>query len=184
MTKDQFRKKYFALRKNLTKSEVLAKSTQIFKYTSKLPVLQKAKNISVYIPIDNEVETMDIVNLLAESGKGLYLPKFVSELNYAFSEFTGWDNLEKGPLGILQPVLSQRRNNPILNVAILPGIAFDISGTRLGYGKGVFDRLLAKSKAFKIGLAYDFQVVDKLPREKHDLVMDIVVTDKKVFTFD
>ena len=68
-----------------------------------------------------------------------------------------------------------------MDVSIIPGVAFDKKGVRLGYGKGVFDRLLAKSQAFKIGLAYDFQIVDELPREKHDLVMDIVESEKKVF---
>ena len=51
---------------------------------------------------------------------------------------------------------------------------------RLGYGKGVFDKLLSKSKALRIGLAYDFQIVDEIPQEKHDLVMDLVVTEERV----
>ena len=55
-----------------------------------------------------------------------------------------------------------------------------MNGVRLGYGKGVFDRLLADSKALRVGLAYDFQIVDELPREKHDLVMDLVVTEKRI----
>ena len=65
-----------------------------------------------------------------------------------------------------------------MEVAIIPGLAFGKNDTRLGYGKGVYDQLLANFKGLKIGLAYDFQIVDKLPKERHDLKMDMVLTEK------
>ena len=180
MNKVSVRKRYLAQRNSLTKSEVVTKSSQIFKYTSKLPVLQKAKKISLYLPINNEVETKNLINLLNNSGKEVYLPKFISDSSYSFTEFTAWDNLEKGPLGILQPVSFQKKSNFDIDLAILPGVAFDKNGVRLGWGKGVFDRLLAKSQALRIGLAYDFQIVEDLPKDEHDLSMDIIVTEKEV----
>ena len=118
-------------------------------------------------------------------------PGVENAFEYVFAEFTNWQNLEEGPYGILQPSLSSRhpelarpersrRVSGSIDVAIIPGVAFDKKGTRLGYGKGVFDRLLAKSKDFRIGLAYEFQIVDTLPKENHDLVMDMVVTENRL----
>ena len=110
------------------------------------------------------------------------MPAYLATNNdYLFTRFDGWQNLEEGPKGILQPRIIKSVDSSLIEVAILPGLAFSKSGVRLGYGKGVFDRLLAKSKAIRIGLAYDFQLVDKIEKEKHDLLMDMVVTEKKVY---
>ncbi|MBI3341770.1 5-formyltetrahydrofolate cyclo-ligase, partial [Candidatus Curtissbacteria bacterium] len=69
------------------------------------------------------------------------------------------------------------------DVVAVPSLAFDIHGYRLGYGKGVYDQLLNGSKTIRVGLAYDFQIMDKLPNEPHDLRMNFVVTEKKVYKF-
>jgi 5-formyltetrahydrofolate cyclo-ligase len=59
-------------------------------------------------------------------------------------------------------------------------VAFDIHGHRLGYGKGYYDRLLKKIKGLKVGLAYDFQIVDKLPVEPHDIPVDLIITPTRI----
>ena len=159
-------------------------------------------NILVYLAFGNEVDTREIINHFVKSGKKVYLPTYDNKTKtYVFSRFNGWDKLETGPHGILQPSLSSRHPEPgpepfvpnsfrdldsgssisgSIDVAIIPGVAFDKKRVRLGYGKGVFDRLLVISKAYKIGLAYDFQIVDRITGEQHDLVMDKVVTESKV----
>ena len=212
MLKQQLRNKYLKERLALTEGEVEEKSLMITNRVLHLAEVKRARNVCLYLPTKNEVDTKKIINHLISEGKKVFLPANARQANtrgvgsdspgvskvsmgYAFAEFTGWQNLEKGPFGILQPI-HNRGNKPGLelhykpglrnsfeeniDLAIIPGVAFDKHGVRLGYGKGVFDKLLADSKAFKIGLAYDFQIVDELPREKHDLVMDFVVTESRV----
>ena len=65
----------------------------------------------------------------------------------------------------------------------MPGIAFDKSGHRLGYGKGIYDQLLTDFSGVKIGLAYDFQIVDKAPHEQHDLKIDLLISENKILDF-
>ena len=193
ISKSQLRNKFILLRNGLTRAEVSKKSGLIGQKLLTTAQISTAKSVSAYLPIGNEAETKPLIDALVARGANVYLPAYdVLSKSYVFPRFNGWDDLEPGPYGILQPSDSQANTPGVksrrysestpevsLDVAIIPGLAFDKRGVRLGYGKGVFDRLLAHSKAFKIGLAYDFQVVDKLPKETHDLVMDIVVTEKR-----
>lgn len=208
--KSGLRKRFLVKRQTLEKGFVdQASKTITKKLFTKIKKL-KPSNILVYLSVNNEVETKAIIDYLTFDGKRIFLPKFAQNTpgvklgrhsentpgvknasGYFFAAFTGWGNLEPESYGILQPtdswdtpgvnqVVSSHTPGVSIDLAIIPGVAFDKSGVRLGYGKGVFDKLLADSKAFKIGLAYDFQIVDKLPKEAHDLVMDMVVTEKRL----
>lgn len=102
--------------------------------------------------------------------------------DYAITSFTNWQDIEESPYQILQPKNQSPIHPEIIDVAIIPGVAFDINGTRVGYGKGVFDKLLANSKALKIGLAYDFQMLEKpIAKESHDVTVDMVVSEKSIY---
>ncbi|KKR77593.1 MAG: hypothetical protein UU19_C0007G0002 [Candidatus Curtissbacteria bacterium GW2011_GWD1_40_8] len=136
---------------------------------------------SIYLPIKNEVETKLIIDSLNLRDAKILVPAYSTKIkDYVFSKFGNWQSLEKGPRGILQPRIIEPVDPSLVDVAILPGLAFSKRGVRLGYGKGVFDRLFSNSKAIRIGLAYDFQIGDKIPQEEHDLVMDIIITEKRV----
>jgi len=67
-----------------------------------------------------------------------------------------------------------------MDLMVVPGVAFDRNGYRLGYGKGYYDRFLSEKQTFSIGLAYEFQILDKLPRGKHDRIMDAVATEDRI----
>lgn len=182
MDKNLIRRKYLRRRLELSGKQVLGKSGKIAKNFLNLAEILRKNNVSCYLPIKNEVETKFIIEQLIKNGVNIFLPSFSKKRNeYFFAEFRGWENLEEGPYGILQPTDIKRIDAKNIDVAILPGVTFSKDGVRLGYGKGVFDRLLAGSPALKIGLAYEFQVVDAVPCEKHDLVMDIIVCEKKTF---
>ena len=71
-----------------------------------------------------------------------------------------------------------KENN--IDVILVPGLAFDRNGGRMGFGKGYYDRLLESSKAVKIGLCYDFQILEKIPTESHDVPMNFVITEKEI----
>ena len=96
------------------------------------------------------------------------------------SYINDWNDLSTGAYGILEPREIKIALPEDIQVAIIPGIAFDKKGYRIGYGKGYFDRLLPKMNALKIALAFDFQLLDELPREKHDVKMDMIITDKRI----
>lgn len=141
-------------------------------------------NVLVYLSFDNEVETFGLVSGIMDNQINVFVPRYFEDTgDWRLVKLENLDDLEKGPFGIPQPKSSEAVTSDSVDVAIIPGVAFDKKGVRLGYGKGIFDKLLAKSTAFKIGAAYDFQIVEKLPREKHDLVMDLVVTEKRVYSF-
>ena len=179
--KDNLRKIFLKKRQDLPQSGVIRKSHDIFQKIMVLDEVKGAKNVSIYIPIKNEVETKQIIDYMLGQKINTYLPKYSKEHEeYILVPFSSWENLEEGPHKILQPRTGKAIDPSLINVAILPGLAFSKKGVRLGYGKGVFDRLFARSKASKIGLAYDFQIVDEIPKEEHDLVMDMVVTESKI----
>ncbi len=167
------------LRQKLSDRQVTNDSKKIATKILNLEVLKNAQLVALYIPINKEVDAKIIIDGLAPSNKTVCIPAFCNG-DYVFAKFDNRDNLEKGPFGILQPEEIRIVDASSIDIALIPGVMFDKNGIRLGYGKGIFDKLLAKSKAVRIGLAYEFQVVDSLPREKHDLAMDLVVTEKRI----
>ncbi len=179
MSKDLLRKLYLDQRKRLNLSTVSDKSRIICNKVLRLADLSGKKNFALYLPINNEVDTQILVDKLSKQGLFLFVPCSYNNSDYFFCRYT--DNLESGPFGIKQSKDQMRVDSSVIDVAIVPGVAFDKKGYRLGYGKGVYDKLLANSDTVKIGLAYEFQMVDQLPHEKHDLRMDIVITQERLY---
>lgn len=177
------RSKFKKLRNKLSAKNRQKASREIFKKIQIVLQNKDFKNIAVYLPINNEVKTNKIIDTLLKKGANIFIAAYFKKINkYRFVKFNGWENLEEGPYKILQSSNFLHSSEVKLDLVIIPGLAFSKKGVRLGYGKGVFDKLLAPSKAFKIGLAYDFQIIDKIPQEKHDLVMDIIVTEKSIYS--
>lgn len=173
-----------ARRLKLSESEVSIKSLAITKKVIGGRIFSTKNRVSIYLPIKNEVATREIINFFVEAGVEVYLPKYFDGSDeYRFGHFEGWNNLEDEPYGIKQPAGDKTIDADEVDLAIIPGVAFDRKGVRLGYGKGVYDKLLSKSKAICVGLAYQFQIVDRLPKEKHDLPIDAVITEENIYRF-
>ncbi|RLF39548.1 MAG: 5-formyltetrahydrofolate cyclo-ligase, partial [Thermoplasmata archaeon] len=94
-------------------------------------------------------------------------------------EIENLDDLERGAFGILEPQNKKIYTGDI-DIIIVPGIAFDFRGYRIGYGKGFYDRFLRGADALKIGIAYDFQIVKQIPEDDGDVPVDIIVSEKRV----
>ena len=90
------------------------------------------------------------------------------------------EELHKGAYGILEPSTKRPVAENDIDVIIVPGLAFDRRGGRMGFGAGYYDRLLIKTNAVKIGLCYDFQLMDSVPSEEHDVPMDYIITEKEI----
>ena len=100
----------------------------------------------------------------------------------------GVDSLDRGfsksRLGILEPLREKKTvNTDEIDLVIVPGLAFDKSGNRLGHGKGYYDRYLERcgENVFFIGIAYDFQVLDTIPADAHDIKMNMIVTESRTY---
>jgi 5-formyltetrahydrofolate cyclo-ligase len=150
-----------------------------------LPEFLSAKTVLFYASFRSEVETLSLIRESLAMGKKVLLPK-VDTKNSVLTlyEIKNMNELSPGYMGIPEPNLPDERCAVIddADLAIIPGAAFDLSGNRLGYGAGYYDVLLSqRTRNIQIiALAYDEQLVDSIPAEKHDVKVDMIVTDKRV----
>ncbi len=178
-TKQEIRIELLARRESIQQDARGSVSDIITKAFFDSKIAEDKNNVLCYIPVNNEVETKLLIDDLQAMRKKVFAPAFDKDRgHYVFALFSGWDNLAIGPYDVMQPFDSEETER--IDLAILPGVAFDLSGNRLGYGKGVYDKLLAPVDCTKIGFAYDFQILDELLVEVHDLKMDMVITEKRI----
>lgn len=134
--------------------------------------------VLLYLPIKNEVDTKQVIAYYKSKNKKLFLPSYINK-KWQVLSFVDLNKLIEGPFGILQPVRGNAVDISKIDLAILPLVGFNKEGYRLGYGKGVYDRLLESSRTIKVGLAFDFQLTN-FKVEPHDIKMDVVVTEEKI----
>lgn len=187
--KKLIREKFKSLRSKLSKEEVSAKSAHIQKLLFTLPEFRGAKTVCFYVAKGNEVQTKRMIKGSIKLGKRVLVPitdKKTGKL--ALSELLNYDDdLEPGAFGVLEPKPACRRIVPATEAGliIVPGVGFDFHGHRLGHGKGYYDRCLRKISSLKtgalfIGLAYEFQVLDKIPHDPNDISIHKIVTEKRI----
>ncbi|MCH8004400.1 MAG: 5-formyltetrahydrofolate cyclo-ligase [Nanoarchaeota archaeon] len=184
--KQTLKQEIFGKRKALSKEDVKENSNKIKKNLYSLQEFKQSKNILFYVSFNNEVSTIEIIKeLLINKEKNIIVPYVLkNNLILQLSELRNINELEPKTFGILEPKENYIRefNYKKIDLIILPGVAFDTKGHRIGYGYGYYDRFLKKlnKNVVKIGFAFDFQLVEKIPEERHDVAVDIVVTEEKV----
>jgi len=182
--KDKLRGNLKKIRMNLSKEEVFEKSEKIKKNLFEMDDFKRADNVLFYVSYDNEVITHKMIKEYLSSGKEVFVPVTDKEnrcLN--ISRLERWGDLVVGAYDILEPKKEcvKELSIDLIDLVVVPGVAFDESGNRLGHGMGYYDGFLKKSdKMVSIGLAFEFQVVDFVPFEKHDVPLDKIVTEKRV----
>ena len=133
--------------------------------------------------LESEVDTGPLIEAALEAGKKVVVPAVVGENLRFYGMEDRKSNLAAGPYGILQPDISQNRPFPddCMDIILVPGVAFTSGGSRLGRGKGFYDRFLRNlpGRIKKVGLAYDFQIVADLPATPQDVPVDLIVTNKE-----
>ena len=160
------------------------KSAAIWERLSVLREFATAPRLLVYVSKETEVDTHGLIQQLLAMGRQVCVPWFDSERErYVASALHDFgQDLATGKFGILEPKPEAVR--PVasegIDAALVPGLAFDETGNRLGRGRGYFDRLLQDLGGATIALAYDFQVVPEVPVEAHDTPLDFVVTENRV----
>ncbi len=147
-----------------------------------LKEFREAKCLLIYAALPEEVDTLPVIERSLAAGKSVVLPRVLRRpRSLELREIRNLrEDLEKGSFGVLEPRASVTRlvRPEEVDCAVVPGIAFDRKGRRLGRGAGYFDRLLAElpRQAARVGLAFGFQVVDELPAEFHDEPVDKVLS--------
>lgn len=167
------------MRLSLKKEEVMECSKACVSKVLQFPELIEAKTVCVYMPTGNEIDTTEIIRYCKENGKRLAAPR-VSGDTMEFYYFTDETDMEQGAYDIWEPTGTEAVEDEE-SLVIMPGVAFDLSCNRIGYGKGYYDRYLsAHPRMKKVALAYDFQIVGRIKREVHDVRPDVVVTESRV----
>lgn len=182
--KRRIRREMEAMRQRLTPAEIEAASQRILHHLSQLEAFRRAEVVHCYVAWRNEVRTHELIRQLLAEGRRVVVPVVDRERQaLQHAEITRFDELQPGAFGILEPPPERRRlvQPEDLDVVLVPGVAFDRFGNRLGYGGGYYDGFLKGLDAVKIGLAYAFQLVDRLPTNARDQRVDYVVTEAGVF---
>lgn len=178
MDKSTLRKKIKSLKKQYTPEELQEKSTTICKQIEQHPLFRKAQTILLYHALADEVNTCDILHKYYKE-KQLILP-VIHEESLELKLYTGDENLiQEEKFGIYEPK-GEIIQPETIELAFIPGMAFDSTGHRLGRGKGYYDRLLGKvqsKRIYKIGVCFDFQMLSEIPCEQHDIIMDEIISD-------
>jgi len=184
-------RKEIILRRDSIPSEIREmKDRAIEKQLTRINSFQEARTILFYASFRSEVNTQKLLQQSLEDRRITVLPRVV-KINDTLKLYIikNLSDLAPGSWGILEPLETVDRELQIadIDIVIAPGVAFDESCNRLGYGKGYYDKLLGarrsvSSKPLIVGLAYEEQIVPSLPCNPHDIKMDIVITDKRIIT--
>lgn len=150
---------------------------EVFAQLEKTAAFMMADNILMYHSLPDELSTISFLKKW-NGRKHFYLPR----VNGVDLEILPYEEtrLELGSFQIEEPTGNDLTDVDDIELMVIPAVAFDRKGMRLGRGKGFYDRLLANTKATKVGVGYEFQLYDELPSEPHDIPMDMVITQKTI----
>jgi len=183
--KETLRRQLLDKRTSLPSKDIAEKSRVIQNRLFSFPGFMKAKTVLFYVSYDNEVCTHEMIKQTVASGKQVAVPWTDKEQKMVTPCLLScWDDLCIGSYGILEPKTTCRK--PVLlehvDVVIVPGVGFDRQGHRLGHGMGYYDKLLhqAPKNMVKIGLAFEQQMVDKIPVDTHDVRVAYIVTEHEL----
>lgn len=137
----------------------------------------QAKSVLVYLSTPEEVDTHAIVKELLAKDITVYAPRITQD-ELDLHEIASWEELEPGAMSILEARKGLPKVQPKhIDLILVPGIAFDEHGHRIGYGKGYYDKLLKTISGYKVGLAFSEQMTNEVPYEAHDVPLDLIITD-------
>jgi 5-formyltetrahydrofolate cyclo-ligase len=161
-------------RNKLNSLEIAKRSKSIQEFVINSKEFRQAKVVGAYFAFGSEVNTELIIEQAKTLVKKIALPR-VEEDKITFYELSSIKSLIRGRFGIMEPPPSVPISE--IDILVVPGIAFDKTGNRLGYGKGYYDRLMSGKQTFSIGLAYSFQLLENLPYDRYDKRLDAIASE-------
>ncbi|SMO34498.1 5-formyltetrahydrofolate cyclo-ligase [Gracilimonas mengyeensis] len=180
--KEELREEVLTRRSKLSEEEWQAKSEKIIQHFFSDDLYDMAKVVHCYVSMNerNEVCTDALITKMLEAGKRVVVPvtNFSNVLLHHI-EIDSLDDLKSNKWGIREPDAEEEEEVPVeeLDVVIIPMAAADRKGNRLGYGKGFYDRFLAKTNARKIGFVFKEFLFDEIPVEEYDVKLDVIITE-------
>lgn len=175
MNKNDIRRAVKARKTLLDESEKLSAAQRVFDMLERTADFLLSDRILMYHSLPDELSTREFISKWS-GRKHFYLPR-VNGLNLEILPYEE-SRLALGSFHIEEPTGSDLSRVEDMEMIVVPAVAYDRKGNRVGRGKGYYDRLLAGSRARKVGVAYDFQLVDEIDAEPHDVRVDVVITDK------
>lgn len=177
LTKKRVRSKILSKLRTQKEGDRDRKSKTIKEKLFKTKVFKKAKRVMFYIAFDGEVNTTEMIEEAQKSGKIIVVPICKKNRIIKACLFGNKERLVRGPYGIWEPMLEHCVNLKQLDLVIVPGVAFDKKGHRLGRGKGYYDRFLKKlsKRTTSIGIAFDFQILPSIPATTYDASVNKVI---------
>ncbi|MCJ8330635.1 MAG: 5-formyltetrahydrofolate cyclo-ligase [Lentisphaeria bacterium] len=169
----------------LTAQEHTAHSAAVVTQLADL-LLHRANTIVAYMHIQHEIDITDFLKQCLRKGKRLAFPRYnPAKDDYEIAEIKDLKtDLTLGNFGVKEPLQACPLLDTSAAICLVPGLGFSLNADRLGRGKGFYDNLLANSKMIKIGIAHHCQIVDDIPREPHDISMDMLLTESSVDSFN
>ena len=186
LNKQSLRKQLLIERGNLPPEFILENSKKIAENLINLSIYQSSTNIMLYIATQDEVQTKEIIESAQRDRKRIFIPLIIRRDNVLLPSLV--IDFEKelipGVLGIYQPRKEFYRIYPpsVLDIIIIPGVAFTVQGHRLGRGGGYYDRFLSQleSKTLSIALSFEMQILNKIPIDVQDMPVDYIITEERV----
>ena len=176
ISKQELRHQTKAHVKELSASQKRDKSALIFSQISQTEAFREAHTVALYASLPDEPQTSDFIAQIA-SQKRVVLPRIAGE-DMDFYPYHALE-MQVGAFGINEPQGRVVVSAEQIDLIICPGVAFTVDGHRLGRGKGFYDRYMSRKgfRAVKIGVCYKEQLVERIPDEPHDILMDIVISE-------
>lgn len=179
--KHDLRRSCAARRRALATTQPAGASAEVARALLRFPAVRAARSIALYASLPDELPTRPIYEALAAPGRCLLLPEVVGARTLQFREVTSWEALRPGRFGVRTPPRDAPAVAPAsIDVALVPGVAFDTRGRRLGRGGGYYDATFPAGAAapLLVGLAWSFQLVEAVPAGSRDRRVDAIVTER------
>ncbi|GHU80629.1 5-formyltetrahydrofolate cyclo-ligase [Clostridia bacterium] len=179
--KAELRKRYKAVRDGMDAEVRACKDKKILSHILSMPQYKACKTLLVYVSVNSEADTLELISTALSDGKQVAVPRCASGAGRMdFYIIASLGKLEKGAFGLLEPIPG--KNGKLTDfsggLCILPGLVFDMSGYRLGYGGGYYDRFLSgRYSGATAGICYSECVVRTIRRGEHDVPCDFLVTE-------
>jgi len=184
MTKADIRAQMRRRRALVEEAGRLAASRAITAALLARPEFRRAEEVSCFLSLPREIVSDDLLAACRQQGKRVCVPAWDAfATTYVLARLSPAQELTTGPHGVPEPAVREAVDPLTVDLVVVPGMAFDRRGGRLGYGKGYYDRILAscRTTCCKVGVGYAWQVVEgELPLSSHDVRMDLLVTDAGV----
>lgn len=175
MNKQELRQAIRARKRAMTEEDILRRSEILAEKFARSNAYRAAKTIYGYLPYNQEVRTVPMLRRALEEGKRVAVPKVYGD-DMKFIYLDDLSQVTKGYAGIPEPVADGPVAQDETALVLMPGLAFDRAGHRIGYGGGFYDKFLAREPHHPtVALCYDFQVMDRLETEEFDIPVDLVI---------